>query len=199
MKQLARTMRYPKYLRFLDAFGVLGIVSAIAFVRLPTPLRPEDHLDGLWGNLTSEMVGIWLSVRLIDWIIRTHESFTKARVRIVRNMRFTEKQLHTIVDFQRPYDLKMLYRELEWIESRMPARSRHLRPDEVIDVNAFYAATQALLHHLPGRAAVSLSSVQGDLPVENELDIRRALLVVEDARKKAEINILEETDEDEGM
>ncbi|WP_435003712.1 hypothetical protein [Xanthomonas arboricola] len=192
-------MRYPKYLRFLDAFGCLGIFSAIAFVKLPTAQRPEEHLDGLWGNLTSEMVGIWLSVRLIDWIIRKHESFTKARVRIVRNMRFTEKQLHVILDFKRPYDLKMLYRELEWIESLRPARSRHLRVDEAADVAAFYAATSAFLQSFPNQATVSSSSVRDDLPPVDEAKLREELISIESARKKAEINILDETDEDDGM
>jgi hypothetical protein len=59
-------MRYPNYLRYLDAFGILSLVSAVVYVLLPQEVRPEAHPDGLWGNISSEMIGIWLSVRLID-------------------------------------------------------------------------------------------------------------------------------------
>jgi len=131
-------MVYPKYLRYLDFFGLCAFSSAAFYIWLPEGDRPETHLDNLWGNLSTEMLGIWLGVRLIDWIIRSHESFTKARVRTVRFMRFVEGRMHAVLDFERTHDLKGIYRELDWIMTRLPSRRRHLKLDEQRDLDAFF-------------------------------------------------------------
>lgn len=192
-------MRYPNYLRYLDAFGVTSIASAAFYVLLPNEARPEAHLDGLWGNFSSEMIGIWLSVRLIDWIIRSHESSTKARVRTIRSLRYIERLMQGVIEFRRPFELRQLYRELEWINSRMPSRRRHLKSDECRDIDAFYAKVDQLLAHFPGRNQLSASRTVDDLPITDE-DAAHALLAdLESTRHKAELNILEETDEDEGI
>lgn len=192
-------MRYPTYLRYLDLLGVLSLVSAIIYVILPTSARPEEHLDGLWGNLCSEMIGIWLSVRLIDWIIRSHESSTKARVRVVRNLRYIERFVHGIVEFRRPLDLRYLYQELDWINSLMPSRRRRLKSDELAEVDLFYDKVRELLSLFPPREQLSVSKKVDDLPLNNEERCQSLLAEIETARHKAEINILEETDEDEGI
>jgi hypothetical protein len=192
-------MRYPKYQRYLDAFGALSVLSAIAYWLLPAARRPEEHLDGLWGNLSSEMIGIWLSVRLIDLIIRSHESATKARVRVVRNLRYVERLLHGVLDFRRPFDLNHLFRELDWINSRMPSRRRHLKEDEKRDVEAFYAKLSDLLSHFPPREVVRSLKKTDVLPVTDDQSMSSIFSELEAARRVAEKNILEETDEDDGM
>lgn len=192
-------MRYPNYLRYLDAFGVLSVVSAAVYVLLPYEARPETRLDGLWGNFSSEMIGIWLSVRFIDWIIRSHESSTKARVRTVRSLRFIERTLNIVVEYRRPFELRHLYRELDWLNSIMPRRRRHLKPDECRDIDAFYAKVDEILTNFPGRNQLSASRTVDDLPITNEEVAHTLLTDLESARRKAELNILEETDEDEGI
>jgi hypothetical protein len=192
-------MHYPKYLRYLDSFGAIAVVSAIVYVRLPDTDRPEPHLDGLWGNLTSEMIGIWLSVRLIDWIIRAHDSFTKARVRTVRFMRFTERQMHVLLDFERAHDLKMVFRELDWIQTRLPTRRRHLKEDENRDLDAFFQKLNEMLASLPDRTALLEMKEPHSLGIANKDNLRIKLSELEDLRRAAEQNILAETDEDDGI
>lgn len=189
-------MRYPKHLRYLDAFGTLGIVSAVTYVLLPVEHRPADHLDSLWGNFSTEMIGIWLSVRFIDWIIRSHESFTKARVRVVRNMRFLDKLLLGLADFRRPYELVMFHRELKWVKDRLAARLKHLKPDEASDVEQYFSKVDEILLLLPGLAELGPKDSFEIEEIERYLDTLKEL---EKLRHMAEANILEETDEDDGM
>lgn len=192
-------MRYPKYLRFLDTFGALAILSAVAYAFAPDSIHPEQRLDGLWGNLTTELIGIWLSVRLIDWIIRAHESFTKARVRTVRVMRALERQMHLLIDFQRAHDLRNFYRELDWFSTRLLSRRKHFSTDESHDIDVFLTKIQDMLAFFPDRYA--LAADEQILSVEDTARPKLISLLseLELARKTAEKNILAETDEDDGM
>jgi hypothetical protein len=193
-------MRYPKYLQYLDLLGAVSVASATTYVLLPISARPEDHLDGLWGNLSSEMIGIWLSVRLIDWIIRSHESSTKARVRVVRSLRYVERLLHTVVEFRRSFELRTVYKELDWIESRMPSRRRYLKPDEVSEIDLFYAKVQEFLLLFPPLDQLTHSQNIDHLTMSSSEEKCQTLLAeIENARRNAERNVLEETDEDEGI
>ncbi len=192
-------MRYPKYLRYLDSFGFFALASAVIYAWIPENVRPESHLDSLWGNLSTEMLGIWLSVRLIDWIIRTHESFTKARVRTVRFMRFVEGRMHAVLDFRRVHDLKGIYRELDWIVTRMPSRRRHLKTDEQRDLDAFFSKLNEILAMLPDKETVRKQMDTYDLEIPDKESVRQKLNELEVLRRTAEENILEETDEDEGL
>ena len=191
---------YPKYLLFLDAFGLTGLVSAIFYVLLPATNRPEEHFDSLWGNLTTELLGIWVGVRFIEWIIRSHESRTKVRVRVVRNMRYTENLLHQLLDFRRPYHLIQLYRELDWIQRRLTHREAYLEEDERLDVANFYSQVSTLVSNLPSRTdAEAVSNSNGLIQLNNLLLLYEMLRSIEDLRRIAETNILEETNEDDGM
>ena len=189
-------MKYPTYLRFLDAFGALSAIAAVIYVRLPQNLRPVDHLDSLWGNLSTEMLGIWLSVRLIDWIIRSHESFTKSRVRIVRNMRMLERLLLGLVEFRRPYELKMLSRELKWVRERLNRRLRHLKVDEKNQVTEYFRYIDDIVLLLPDHKSIHPT----DRFAIADLDRYLVLLDhLELLRLRAEENIFEETEEDDGI
>jgi len=188
-------MYYPKYLRYLDLFGFSGSMSALTYVLLPVGFRPDDHLDSLWGNLSTEMMGIWIGVRFIDLIIRSHESFTKARVRIVRNMRFVERGFHQLIEFRRPIELKNFYREYHWIHDRLGKRFKHLKKDERMDVLRFFGKADEMLAHIPPLE----SHLQDKFEIE-EIDVYfERLSQLENLRIIAEENILEETDEDDGF
>ena len=107
--------------------------------------------------------------------------------------------MHVVVEFRRPFELRQLYRGLEWINSLMPSRRRHLKPDECLDIDAFYAKVEELLAHFPERNQLSASRTVDDLPITNEDAAHLLLADLESTRQKAELNILEETDEDEGI
>jgi hypothetical protein len=131
-------MRYPTHLKVLDGFGIAALLSSVSFALMPDRLRPTTHVDDIWGGLSTEMLGIWVGVRFIEWIINSHEDANKARVRILRHMRFMERLAHNVLEFQRSYELRMLLRDWHWGRERFESRKKHLSRDEVIDVMAFF-------------------------------------------------------------
>lgn len=189
-------MRYPRYLMALDAFGVLSMSSGVAFVLCSEALRPNDRIDSLWANMATEMIGIWVGVRLIDWIIRRNESATKARVRTVRNMRFVERKLKEFLEFRRAFDVFEFRKEIAWFKSMLATRSRYLKADERRDVNAFYSKSEELY-----QALCSCESKNDPRYLEfQDLDGLRELHAHCVAlRKIADDNIMDETNEDDGM
>lgn len=189
-------MRYPLYLRILDGFGAFSVASAVAYIYLPESIRPSGNASDVWSGVTTEFIGIWIGVRFIDWALRYHESFTKARVRVVRNMRYQERLFLQVGEFRRTFEYRMLLREVSWIRSKWQSRAKHLRKDEINDVLQFNAIADELLSMLPSQDKLS---IRESFHLDNEEEYFLALQRLEEARLVAEENIFEETDEDEGM
>ncbi len=187
-------MRYPRYLLALDAFGMVGLLSALAFGLLPQHMRPAAHIDDLWGNVSSEFVGIWVAVRLIDFIIKRNEASTKGRVRTVRGMRYIEQLFFRFHRYPGPHELKNLQREYRWNEARLSKRKQHLSRDEIADVDSFYACAEQLLGLLPPTAPAGRDDISYDMAAFDT-----GLVELERVRRVAEDNILRETDEDSGL
>lgn len=189
-------MRYPRYLMALDAFGVLAISSALAFVLCPEALRPSDRIDSLWANLATEMIGIWVGVRLIDWIIRRNESATKARVRTVRNMRFVERKLKEFLEFRRAFDVFEFQREITWFKSMLVTRNRYLKADERRDVDSFYSKAEELYQALCSCESETDPRYLEFHDLAGLLELHAQCVAL---RKVADDNIMDETNEDDGM
>ncbi len=115
-------------------------------------------------------------------------------------MRYLENLFHQVLDFRRPYHLIQLHRELNWIKKRLAQRERHLEADERADVVAFYGCVDELVAALPTRDEAEIASNDKRLVEIAEIPrLYELIKAVEIARYKAEANILEETNEDEGM
>ncbi len=136
-------MRYPHYLRGIDAFGVLALLSATLFAVIPEAQRPTDHIDDLWANLSIEMLGIWVAVRLIDFVIKRNEGSTRTRVRVVRGLRWLERLFSTFHRYQGSHELYGLLRDYRWNEARFADRTKHLKRDEIVDVEVFFRIVRA--------------------------------------------------------
>jgi hypothetical protein len=188
-------MRYPTHLKVLDGFGLLALTSAGLFVSVPDSWRPLPKVDDLWGGISTEMLGIWVGVRFIEWIINSHESATKARVRIVRNMRLIERLFHNLSEFQRSYEMRILLRDVQWGRERLELRRKHLSPDEMNDVLAFFSVVDEMLATLPAECPPPQTTLQ----ISNPTLFAECSRKLESARRQAEFNILDETDEDSGI
>jgi hypothetical protein len=93
-----------------------------------------------------------------------------------------------------------LHRELHWIVKRLEQRKSHLSPDERRDVDAFYERVCELVARLPTRADAQQASDRQELVTLNEVpELYQLLEAIESARFVAEANILDETNEDEGI
>src|SRR5262245_18600125 len=110
-------MGYRKYQFFLDLFGIIGVVLCVVNVvieNLGAQLVESNgaRLDSIWGNLATEMVGIWLGVRIIDFIIRKNEKENSLRILIVRSTRFLIYQIKRTIEHAGRFDLDYLESEI---------------------------------------------------------------------------------------
>jgi hypothetical protein len=188
--------RYNRYLMALDVFGLISATAVAAYMLLPDEWRLRSNQDGMVANVLSEFVGIWVSVRLIDFFIRSNERRDRARVRSVRNLRLIERMVVNVLLFKNGYEVTNLRRELTWTDSMRQQRNRFLATDEIADVDAFYALAYEFCSLIPEfdtllhRDAVTFTNEDA----AKEIEVR-----IEAARLKAEKNILEETEEDTGL
>jgi hypothetical protein len=189
-------MRYPRHLMALDAFGVIAMASATSFVLCPQSLRPSDRIDSLWANLATEMIGIWVGVRLIDWIIRRNESATKARVRTVRNMRFVERKLKEFLEVRRAFKVMEFEREIAWFKSMLSTRSRYLKADERRDVDSFYLKAEELYRALCSGESKTDPGYLKFQDLDGLYDLHADCVAL---RRIADDNIMDETTEDDGL
>lgn len=88
----------------------------------------------LWPNIATEIVGVWLSVRIIDAMINRRTSRHNNRQGIVRNMIYFLEIAQTIVPYFDDWKLRNLQNELSWFEERLPKRQKYLSEDELLDV-----------------------------------------------------------------
>jgi hypothetical protein len=196
LKRFALFKSYNRYVQALDIFGLVSTLLVVIYLVWPDGYRLADKQDGMIANILSELVGIWVGVRLIDFFIRKNERHDRARVRTVRGMRYLERVCSDIVIHKRILDVALLRRELAWNKKMRGQRDSFLSLDEIADLDAFYAELDdfvKLLPHEQQRAGILT------LSFEDNVSISIALGLVEEARTKAEENILEETEEDAGL
>ena len=152
--------------------------------------------EGMFANVLSELIGIYISVRLIDLIIRKNETRDRVRVRTVRTMRFVERCVANILLFKNGFEVDRLRRELLWSEQLREKRNKHLSSDEIQDLNLFYGRVVEFTTLIPDYLTVFDG---GRITVGDEEAAIRLLHEIEEARYAAEKNILEETEEDAGL
>jgi hypothetical protein len=196
-------MSYRKFHLFLDLFGIMGIALAISYY-LVSHQVPEQNKDqelfNLWGNFSTEIVGIWLGVRLIDYVIQQNEKKHSLRIHLVRNMRFIIGITRSTIEFSGRLEITKLNIELNWSKRIFVNRQKYLSKDEVNDVKNFYLAISDLYPRIEKLFDLKEKSYD-DGEIRKKLDKERQDLwsildQVEEMRLKAEINILEETQEE---
>jgi hypothetical protein len=74
--------RYNRYLAALDIFGVITVILIAFYLTWPEGTRLSQTQDGMVANILSEMAGIWLSVRLIDFFINGMNGTTGCASRV---------------------------------------------------------------------------------------------------------------------
>lgn len=181
--------RYNRYQFALDLFGALSLALIVLYLLIPDGSRLSNTQDGMIANVLSEMVGIWISVRLIGFFIIQADRKERVRVRTVRLMRFFENQIKHVINTNfAKGTIDRLKSELVWANNMQENRERYLSHDEVVEVRYFY--------DLVKRFAESVESLSGK---ESPESITPSIEEIVNARTIAEKNILEETVEDHGM
>jgi hypothetical protein len=173
---------YNRYQFALDCFGMTSLALVVVYLLIPEGSRLSNTQDGMLANVLSEMVGIWIAVRLIGFFILQSDRRDRIRVRTVRSMRFFEAQIKHVIaaDFSIG-PVQRLRDELKWSTNLRADRERYLSEDEIKDVRRYY--------DLVSQFAEREGHGSSDELVNQIMH----------ARVAAEQNILEETQEDYGM
>jgi hypothetical protein len=189
------SFRYNVYLFFLDVFGVLSILGVAGYLLLPADRPWSSTTDSMIANVLSEMIGIYVAVRLIEFFTTRNERRNRIRVRIVRNCRFIESLIANMFMLRNGFDVYRLRREIAWISRLRTRRYKHLSVDEIRDLEKFYRLVEQYCGLIPNFA----SSFDKKIVYVDELKAAGLLKEIEEARFAVDENILEETDEDDGM
>jgi hypothetical protein len=94
-----------------------GIAATTAVVTFATPLAklfPEGWLQ-LLENLSIELLGTWLSIRVLEYIVRRREEHEAGRTRVLRICRFWTGQLTRVRAAPSTHDVETLKRELRYL------------------------------------------------------------------------------------
>jgi|GEM_PF-3490477 len=196
-------MRYRRAHLLLDLFGLIGVLLAVSYYVIghQTPENQKDQeLGSLWANISTDILGIWLGVRLIDYIIERRAKEDRARLSTVRNLRYLMGQLRRAIEFAGRHEIATLKTEVEWGSEIFKKRIKYFSADEIRDMDAFFTQMRMafpLLEKLSQLRAASYSGQQSREAYEKETETAWASLAAfEAAFRTAERNILEETQEE---
>ncbi|WP_026941461.1 hypothetical protein [Hellea balneolensis] len=143
-------MRYSRYHFFLDLFGVAGLTSGILFANEFFEIK---GIDNAWVNflesMTPEFIGIYISIRIIDYIFQSYQSRNEARIGIARSMRVLQRSLMDLEDFRVKKHLWLYYKERDWFENQFRSRAKFLNRNEVVAVQNFLACIKEIDEKLP--------------------------------------------------
>ncbi len=73
---------YRNYLYFINVFGAVSVAATILYLATPDSYHPSERIDSFIGNVCTEMLGIWIGVRFIEWAIRGYDTWAKARLEL---------------------------------------------------------------------------------------------------------------------
>lgn len=87
--------KYRSAIWVVDVIGFTGVFLLIAGFVVGAPLLPE-FVVSFFQNFGVEILGAWISVRLLEWVIRKREEAESARTRVLRHTRFWIHQIRPL-------------------------------------------------------------------------------------------------------
>jgi len=190
-------VNYRKYLVYVDIFGLCAVLSTLLYIYSDSIFtKIPDKVSGVWGNLSTELIGIWFGVRLIDWIIKSNDKFTNNRINTIRNMRFITKHAERVVEYGYRHDVKVLNKEVSWFKSVVKQRERYLNQDEILDIQNYLTALSQFVTEINKVISPNGGDTKLELAEHAQERFFSALENIDELRLVAEANILEETPEE---
>lgn len=81
-------------------------------------------------NLSTEIIGVWLSVRIIDRLLKKRERLDSARQHLIKNLRHPFNYSYSISPRFKRKDVDYLKNEMKWFERRWIKRRGFLKNKE---------------------------------------------------------------------
>lgn len=115
----------------VEVMLVLGIISSVVFLIYGHNIH-DDELKSLWGNFSTEVLGVWVSVRIIQYIFDSRNKFHRTRLHLTRTYKWVSDRAWSVINYPPPYliVIKDLEGEIEVFETRWDRRKKYLHTDE---------------------------------------------------------------------
>jgi hypothetical protein len=114
----------------IDVILLIALCVAIYFtVRTSDKDKGFDYNSFLL-NLSTEIIGVWLSVRIIDRLLKKRERLENARRNLVQNLRHPFNYAYLLSPRYKRKDVDYLKNEMKWFERRWIKRRSFLKNRE---------------------------------------------------------------------
>jgi hypothetical protein len=156
--------RYFKFWVWIDLVGLASSLILIASY-LKYGDNYDEHIQNLWSNLGIEVLGVWLSVRIIDFLIERHKNFKETRFHQLRNLQYFYETALNIYEYNSTYerDIENLQREVKYFDKRWHKRKKHFYRDEKEEI-------QTLRNSMPQIIETSISVQQMNLEIDKQTE-----------------------------
>jgi len=189
-----------KYIRFWFWIDLVGLVFSIILIvsYLIWGDNVSAHLQNLWSNLSIDVLGVWLSVRIIDFLLQRHRTFKEIRFQLLRNFDYFENVAANILIYgPKERDINLLEREMKYFDKRWPKRKKHFFNDEKEQVNALMKIRQEIVDTCKQLAYKgNIESDEVDYKKLKEI-LREQLFMYRNSLEKFTENVWEETNPDD--
>jgi len=132
----ARIKRYFRFWFWIDLVGLaLSVILIISY--LVCGYNFDEHIQNLWSNLAIEILGVWLSVRIIDFLLQRHKNFRDTRLQQLRILQYFYDTGINVLEYGVAYqrDIDSLKREIKYFDKRWLRRKKHFYKDEIEQID----------------------------------------------------------------
>jgi hypothetical protein len=120
----------------IDLLGLgLGLGLSLSYTLVYYSFNQRTPFANLWPNLATEILGVWLSVRIIDQLIQRRESFHSSRQNLLGDISVFVETLYGFFPSPEAWKLHRLDSLLGWVEESRQQRLRFLHTEEISLVN----------------------------------------------------------------
>lgn len=111
-----------------------GLLLLIGYVVGYDRLEPDSPLATLLPNIATEILGVWIGVRVIDQIIKRRQRYHQMRGNLLDDFVGVRYQLDRFFPASLYASLDPLFRALGWIQEKSSIYRRYLSADEQVAV-----------------------------------------------------------------
>jgi hypothetical protein len=145
-----KIVNWVRHWSIIDLVGLgIGFLLIILFM-LKTVSFNNARIDDIWSNLATEIIGVWLSVRIIDSVIQRRNKKNRTRLQILRNLKHFLNVSNNFVVWNTPkmIDFEELLKEQSYFKQRWDKRKKYLFDSEIEKVEKLERFKQLIIDEI---------------------------------------------------
>lgn len=134
----------------VDLFTLLlGLLLIWGYINYGGILFVKDSpILNIWANIATDLIGVWLTVRIVESLLQAREKFHSIRRTTVSNLRYFLRIAQEITPEFYEWRINSLQNELRWFEEKLPKRKKYLYRDEYDDIVKTIGSGRKLLQNV---------------------------------------------------